>query len=116
MDKTYEKFLRSGMDLAAVGIECRRENTQYFCTPKGASVFGWAGTDGIHFCFIRGFGGMVFSVNPMNESQRYVHPLAKDFIEEVSFGKGRGDGHVDSKKNLYSDFCAKSGGVCDSKR
>ena len=79
MDKTYEKFLRSGMDLAAVGIECRRENTQYFCTPKGASVFGWAGTDGIHFCFIRGFGGMVFSVNPMNESQRYVHPLAKDF-------------------------------------
>ena len=37
-------------------------------------------------------------------------------IEEVSFGKGRGDGHVDSKKNLYSDFCAKSGGVCDSKR
>ena len=49
MDKTYEKFLRSGMDLAAVGIECCRENTQYFCTPKGASVFGWAGTDGIHF-------------------------------------------------------------------
>ena len=81
MDKTYEKFLRSGMDLAAVGIECCRENTQYFCTPKGASVFGWAGTDGIHFCFIRGFGGMVFSVNPMNESQRYVHPLAKDFSD-----------------------------------
>lgn len=24
MDKTYEKFLRSGMDLAAVGIECCR--------------------------------------------------------------------------------------------
>ena len=81
MDKTYEKFLRSGMDLAAVGIECCRENTQYFCTPKGASVFGWAGTDGIHFCFIRGFGGMVFSVNPMNESQSYVHPLAKDFSD-----------------------------------
>ena len=47
MDKTYEKFLRSGMDLAAVGIECRRENTQYFCTPKGASVFGWAGMEGL---------------------------------------------------------------------
>lgn len=72
MDKTYEKFLRSGMDLAAVGIECCRENTQYFCTPKGASVFGWAGTDGIHFCFIRGFGGMVFSVNPMNLRAMYI--------------------------------------------
>lgn len=81
MDKTYEKFLRSGMDLAAVGIECCRENTQYFCTPKGASVFGWAGTDGIHFCFIRGFGGMVFSVNPMNSPGDYVHPLSKNFTD-----------------------------------
>ena len=81
MDKTYEKFLRSGMDLAAVGIESRGENTQYFCTPKGASVFGWAGTDGIHFCFIRGFGGMVFSVNPMSEPQNYVHPLAENFSD-----------------------------------
>ncbi|MFR4988085.1 hypothetical protein [Anaerotruncus colihominis] len=81
MDKIYQKFLRSGIDLAPVGIERRKDNTPYFCTPKGASIFGWAGVDGIHFCFIRGFGGMVFSVSPMNTAPHYVHPLAKDFSD-----------------------------------
>ena len=78
MDKGYQRFLQSGIDLTSVGIQRREDNTPYFCTPKGASIFGWAGVDGIHFCFIRGFGGMVFSVNPMAPSN-YVHPLAKDF-------------------------------------
>lgn len=81
MDRTYRKFLRSGIDLAPVGIERREENTPYFCTPRGASVFGWAGVDGIHFCFIRGFGGMVFAVSPMNSAPDYVHPLARDFAD-----------------------------------
>lgn len=81
MDKTYEKLLRSGIDLSPVGVERRVENTPYFCTPKGAAIFGWAGVDGIHFCFIRGFGGMVFAVSPMNAAPEYVHPLAKDFAD-----------------------------------
>ena len=79
MDKTFEKFLRRGLDLAPVGLVRREENTAYFCTPKGASIFGWAGVDGIHFCFIRGFGGTVFSVSPMNSAPHYVHPLARSF-------------------------------------
>lgn len=79
MDRAYQKFLRQGIDLASIGIERQEDNTPYFCTPKGASVIGWAGVDGIHFCFIRGFGGMVFSVSPMNIAPNYVHPLAKDF-------------------------------------
>lgn len=81
MDKTFEEFLRLGIDLAPVGIGRREKNTPYFCTPKGASIFGWAGVDGIHFCFIRGFGGMVFSVSPMNASTDYVHPLSRDFAD-----------------------------------
>ncbi len=81
MDKTYKKFLESGIDLTAVGIQRRKENTPYFCTPKGASIFGWAGTDGIHFCFIRGFGGMVFSVNPMSTYPNYIYPLAENFAD-----------------------------------
>lgn len=48
---------------------------------RGASVFGWAGIDGIHFCFIRGFGEMVFSVSPMNTSPDYVHPVAENFTD-----------------------------------
>lgn len=81
MDKTFQKFLRSGIDLSPVGVERREDNNPYFCTPKGASIFGWAGVDGIHFCFIRGFGGMVFAVSPMNSAPDFVHPLAKDFAD-----------------------------------
>ena len=81
MDKVFQKFLRRGVDLAPVGVARREDDTPYFCTPKGASIFGWAGVDGIHFCFIRGFGGMVFSVSPMNGAPDYVHPLAKDFSD-----------------------------------
>lgn len=79
MDRIYEKFLRTGVDTASLGMERREDNAPYFCTPKGATIIGWAGVDGIHFCFIRGFGQMVFSVSPMNAAPNYVHPLAKDF-------------------------------------
>lgn len=79
MDKTFEKFLRSGIDLSLIGIERREDNASYFCTPKGASIFGWAGVDGIHYCFVRGFGGMVFAVSPMNSAPDFVHPIARDF-------------------------------------
>ena len=48
MDKTFEKFLCSDIDLSSIGIERREDNASYFCTPKGASIFGWAGVDGIH--------------------------------------------------------------------
>ena len=57
MDRTFQKFLRSGLDLAPLGVERREENLPYFCTPKGAAIFGWAGIDGIHYCFIRAVVG-----------------------------------------------------------
>ena len=81
MNRILKKFLQRGVDLSPVGVELREDNTKYFCTPKGASVFGWAGIDGIHFCFIRGFGEMVFSVSPMNTSPDYVHPVAENFTD-----------------------------------
>ena len=81
MDKTFQKFLRSGIDLSPVGVERREGNNPYFCTPKGASIFGWAGVDGIHFCFTQGFGGMVLAVSPMNSAPDFVHPLSKDFAD-----------------------------------
>lgn len=81
MDKTFEKFLCSDIDLSSIGIERREDNASYFCTPKGASIFGWAGVDGIHYCFVRGFGGVVFAVSPMNSAPDFVHPLARDFAD-----------------------------------
>lgn len=79
MKLTYLKFLKYGIDLAPLGLERSTGDETYFCTPKGAKVIGWAGVDGIHFCFIRGFGEMVFSVSPMNIAPDYVHPLARNF-------------------------------------
>ena len=81
MDKTFQKLLQTDIDLSSLGVERRTDNEPYFCTPKGASVFGWTGVDGIHFCFVRGFGGMVFAVSPANTFPNYVHPLAKNFAD-----------------------------------
>lgn len=77
----YQRFLRSGIDLAPLGAARREDNSPYFCTPKGASIFGWAGVDGIHFCFVRSWGEMVFAVSPMNGWGEYVHPVARDFAD-----------------------------------
>lgn len=34
MDKVFQKFLRSGIDLSSVGVKRREDNNPYFCTPK----------------------------------------------------------------------------------
>ena len=79
--KVFQRFQRLGIDLAPLGVEQREDTTPYFCTPKGASIFGWGGADGVHYCFIRGFGEMVFAVSPMNAAPNYVHPLAESFAD-----------------------------------
>ena len=81
MANVYHRFLNKGIDTAPLGVECNRSEETYFCTPKGASIIGWAGVDGIHYCFIRGFGEMVFAVSPMNIAPDYVHPLAENFTD-----------------------------------
>ena len=78
---TYQAFQKKGIDLAPLEIEKGADGLTYFCTPRGARIIGWAGVDGIHYCFIRGFGEMVFSVSPMNLAPHYVHPLASDFSD-----------------------------------
>lgn len=79
MDKFYQKFLRLGISLAPIGIETREDDTAYFCTPKDASVIGWTGVDGIHYCYVQGFGNMIFAVSPMNGAPDCVHPIAENF-------------------------------------
>ena len=75
----YEKYCGLDIDLSRLGLE--RGDTQggYFCDPVGAEVIGWAGVDGIHVCFVEGFGEMVFAVSPENLPGEYVHPLARSF-------------------------------------
>ena len=39
----YQKFLRKHLDLSPLSVMRQEDNDPYFCTPKGASIFGWAG-------------------------------------------------------------------------
>lgn len=79
----YEKFQALELDRSWLGLEPGEEHSDYFCTPLGARVIGWAGVDGIHCCFVEGFGEMVFAVSPANLPGDYVHPLARSFEEFV---------------------------------
>lgn len=81
MATTYERYLKLNIDASLIGLERIENGVNYFCTPKGAKVIGWAGVDGIHYCFVRGFGEMVFAVSPMNLPGNYVHPVARDFVD-----------------------------------
>lgn len=75
----YEQYKRLDIDFSWLGLEPGSSRSDYFCTPVGAEVIGWEGVDGIHYCFIKGFGDMVFAVSPDNLPGDHVHPLAQSF-------------------------------------
>lgn len=58
-----------------------KKAVRYFCTPKGAVVFGSLGVDGVHYCLIPSLGERVFVVNPSPADDRYVLPVAADLAE-----------------------------------
>ena len=75
----YERFRQQGIDSSQLGLLPADDSGRYFCTPRGAEIIGRAGVDGVHYCFVAGYGEMVFSVTPMNLPGEYVHPLARTF-------------------------------------
>jgi len=75
----YEKYKKLNIDTTLIGLEKGSTTGEYFCTPKGATVIGWENS--IHYCFIEGFGEMVFAVNPETCVDKYVYPLAESFEE-----------------------------------
>ena len=78
---TYQKFRGLNIDYAAIGLDQNISGVNYFCTPIGAEVIGEAGVDGIHYCFIKGFGEMVFAISLSDFPGENVHPIAKNFEE-----------------------------------
>ena len=72
-------FFRSKLNLSNIGLLRGEKESGYFCTPVGAKVIGWAGVDGIHFCTVKGFGELIFAVNPTYDPGYYVHPVARNF-------------------------------------
>lgn len=77
----YTRWRQYGPDLSPIGIIRGGidPDNRYFCTPVGATVFGWAGVDGIHYCKIRRFREMIFAISPANAPGEYVHPVARNF-------------------------------------
>lgn len=80
----YQKFKKLRIDFSAIEFEQTGNENKYFCTPIGARLIGRAGVDGIHYCFVRGQGEMVFAVNPSNEIGKNVFPIANTFDELLS--------------------------------
>lgn len=76
MNALYAAYRKLNLDGSWIGL-AQEEARAYFCTPTGAEIIGW--DNGIHYCFIEGFGGMVFCVNPESCCERYVYPVARDF-------------------------------------
>lgn len=76
---TYTEFKKLKIDTSPIGWEApSKDETHYFCTPKGAKIIGRAGVDGIHYCTIRSLGETIFAVSPMNLPGNYVHPIARN--------------------------------------
>ena len=78
MDLLYEKYKNLKIDGSWIGLEAGAQ-TPYFCTPIGAEIIGW--NNGIHYCFIKGFGDMVFCVNPETCCDYNVCPIARNFCD-----------------------------------
>ncbi len=74
----FQKYSALSLDGIHIGFEKGSAESDYFCTPKGMRILGWD-NGGIHFGTIRGYGKMIFAVNPEPASDRFVYPLAADF-------------------------------------
>ena len=75
----YEKFMNLELDLSLLCLEQCDNQPEYFCYPIGAQPIGYEGS--IMYCFLEGYGEMVFAVNPESCADIFVYPLARDFID-----------------------------------
>ena len=114
MDITYEKFLKSGLDLSCFGV--RPGGTEpYFCTPRGAVIIGCEGVNGVHYCFAPGYGDTVFSVNPSALPGDFVRAVARSFADFLRLLLGCGyaglleqAGHFDDGELLRAAGATRS--------
>lgn len=98
----FNKFKKLNIDCSLIGFEQNEDYVEYFCTPKGAKIIGRAGVDGIHYCFIRGFGETVFAVSPSNLPGDYVHPIARNFEDMLRLVLSCGDLAAVEQAHIFS--------------
>ena len=99
----YQKFKKLRINFSAIEFEQAGDDDKYFCTPKGAHIIGRADVDGIHYCFVRGQGEMVFAVNPSNDLGKNVYPIANTFEELLSLLLSCGSMAVIEQAHLWDE-------------
>ena len=106
MNLLYEKYKNLKIDGSWIGLEAGAQ-TPYFCTPIGAEIIGW--DNGIHYCFIKDFGDMVFCVNPETCCDYNVYPIARNFCDFLGLILATGNTNILQQiiwwdKKRFEDF------------
>lgn len=106
MNTLYKKYKSLKIDGSQIGLE-QDGGVPYFCTPIGAEIIGW--DNGIHYCFIKGFGDLVFCVNPETCCDYYVYPIARNFRDFLGLILAAGNTNTLQQiiwwdKKMYDDF------------
>lgn len=118
----FAKFKSLEIDKRSIALEYIEDITDYFCYPTNARAIGFEGC--IMYCFIEGYGDMVFASNPETCADTCVYPLANSFedflsmvvqcgsanpIEQVVWmNKERFLQHLDEESKLQSDSQRKA--------
>lgn len=106
MNTLYEKYKNLKIDGSWIGLALG-EGTPYFFTPVGAEIIGW--DNSIHYCFIKGFGDMVFCVNPETCCDYHVYPIARNFRDFLGLILATGNTNTLQQiiwwdKKMFEDF------------
>lgn len=79
MNTVYEQYKALNIDGSLISLGQVEEINPYFCYPTNTRAIGFEGC--IMYCFIEGYGEMVFASNPETCADVYVYPLAKNFTD-----------------------------------
>ena len=77
MKCTFENFKNLNIDTSSVSLESTEFLYPYWCYPLNSKPIGLEGC--ILYCFIDGYGEMVFASNPESCADSNVYPLANSF-------------------------------------
>ena len=74
---TFESFKNLNIDTYSISLEITEFLYPYWCYPLNSKPIGLEGC--ILYCFIDGYGEMVFASNPESCADSNVYPLANSF-------------------------------------
>lgn len=77
MSSLFEKYCHLFVNGEVISLEQQNTYVPFFCYPINARPIGFEGC--VMYCFIDGYGDMVFAANPESCADQYVYPLAESF-------------------------------------